>query len=213
MDEINLDATLKNFVLSHVKNEYYRENICSGLNLTNQNTSNISYKNTENKKYIINLEILPFIINSHDKYYKFDKVNLGIEFVIESKNDSLVIIINDPPKILAKNYQHPFVYPDDAVWGNGILAYQNEDWEEKSMLKFGKKLDIFSQTKNSAEKVASVLRVGQELIEMETKIDSVYSIRYLKSLDCLIANNKTDAINYAVTHEIKLKRIFNSGIF
>ncbi len=209
MEESCLDNVIRNFVLSHVYSKYYYHEItATEKNLNGCNIrGNIKYELIDKDRFMIILVIPPYILNFQNRYYVFDRAELGIDIAIARKNDNVLsIIASNPPRILNKNYHHPFVYSH-----NGTLAYIEQDFEKRSGFNFGEELDIINNPEEPADKIVSLLRTGEVLLFKGLKFDSIYSIHKLDNLDCLIADSKEDAFSYAITNGIKLERIFDNN--
>ncbi|AJF61077.1 TPA: hypothetical protein HA239_00965 [Candidatus Woesearchaeota archaeon] len=195
MASMEITEAIEEFFSSHMAKTEYKDRL--------------AYKATGKQKILISLNIPPYIINLHDKYYAFEEAYLGAEFAVNVSNDDVEIVPVEIPRLLNRAYKHPFVYPDSPQ-RRGELAYMKEDWEEKSEVVFGEEMSLKYDGRKTAERILSLLVCGEELLEKKICSESIYSIRYIHSLNCLIAENKEDAVRYASENKIKQERIFDN---
>ncbi|MGM5482312.1 MAG: hypothetical protein ACQESF_02510 [Nanobdellota archaeon] len=168
----------------------------------------LTLEKLSNNRYELRQCIKPFIMgrtfNGNPNYYVFSKCELFVHLKVQKDQ----IRIENVPKVASKYipYDHPFVFKSKEMQGD--ICYDNYKWKQKKDIEFKKPYTLDQRT---ARRITDVLRKGKFTLEKGYTNEKLTPVIHPEKLNCKIATNREDALNYARRHNIPEYRIIENG--
>ena len=146
----------------------------------------LNHKKISSNKYSISIDLEDYILKKNDRYFKFDKVTIGLDILFDKES---IQFLRATKIKLGKKYDNPFVFNDNSICYGGGLRWRLVGVD------FGKKYSIKTdeEKNNAAWKTCLVLTEGAKVLH-EVHGDQVIPVNNLMNRfsDREICKNKAE---------------------
>ncbi len=159
---------------------------------------NIGFTKLSSNMYQVYVDISPYIMDIHGKYYAFQRVKVGMDLNVARNHMQLT----NSPIVLTSNYHHPFVFSGGGICYDGQNRWIDQGIQFNHPYPLENSVDLARKISYALGQAKLSLRKGYR----NRNIGPVNSLSEFKP----IAANRNRAERYAAQHNIPLERIIKN---